>query len=291
MEIWPNFFIGGAGKAGTTSLYEYLKQVDKIFLPKVKEPNYFSKSIDSKILLTNPIKDKKKYLKLYENVTNEIAIGDASPTYLWDPQAPKLIHEKIPNAKFIFILRNPIERAFSHYLFLISLGSEIDAFEHAIKKSLSFKHDYNGRILELGFYGEQLERYFHLFDKNQIKVLFFEEFFKNIQFYLKETIQFLGINHDVNKIEVNLQYNPFTIPRNDFSKKLIQNNTLRKLGKNLIPRDVLPEIKKLVDKKAQKPKMLKDDRNTLKTIYLEDIKKLKTILKRELPWDDFNNLG
>ena len=53
----------------------------------------------------------------------------------------------------------------------------------------------------------------------------------------------------------------------------------------------MPEIKKLVDKKAQKPKMLKDDRNTLKTIYLEDIKKLKTILKRELPWDDFNNLG
>jgi len=289
VEIWPNFFIGGAGKAGTTSLYEYLKQVDKIFLPNVKEPNYFSKSIDSEILLTNPIKDKKKYLKLYENVTNEIAIGDASPTYLWDPQTPKLIHEKIPRAKFVFILRNPIERAFSHYLYLISLGSETVDFEHAIKKSLNFKHDYNGRIIELGFYGEQLKRYFHFFDEKQIKILIFEEFFKNTQFYLKEILQFLGVKYDVDKIEINLQHNPFTIPRNDFSKKLIQNNTLRKLGKNLIPRDVLPEIKKLVDKKAQKPKMLEDDRNTLKTIYLDDVQKLKTILKRKLPWDDFKN--
>ena len=119
-EIWPNFFIVGAPRSGTTFLYHYLNQISGIFMCPVKEPNYFAASINPKRKLIKPIRSKEKYLKLFENVENETAIGEASPTYLWDPQAPKLIHEKIPNAKFIFILRNPIERAFSHYLFLLN---------------------------------------------------------------------------------------------------------------------------------------------------------------------------
>ena len=110
METWPNFFIVGAPKSGTTSLYEYLKQIPQVYMSPVKEPHYFSKSIVPDNHFLKPIRDKKKYLNLFEGAKNEIAIGEASPTYLADPEAPKLIHELVPNAHIIIILRDPIER-------------------------------------------------------------------------------------------------------------------------------------------------------------------------------------
>lgn len=285
MEIWPNFFIAGAGRAGTTSLYEYLKPIDDIFLSEIKEPNYFSVSIDPDILLTKPIRDKKKYLSLFRNVTNEIAIGEASPTYLWDPKTPKLIHETIPDAKFIVILRNPIERAYSHFLFLLSLGSESSDFSTAIKKSLKFRNDYRGRIIELGRYGEQLSRYLNIFRKEQIKIIIFEEFFKNPHINLKEVIQFLGTNYDVNKINIENQHNPFSIPKNKMAQNMMQSSTLRKIGKNLIPRKMLPKIKKLLDKQVSKPPMSENDRLTLEDIYYDDIRNLEKIMGRTLSWN------
>lgn len=285
METWPNFFIAGAGRSGTTSLYEYLKPIDHIFLSEIKEPNYFSVSIAPDILLTKPIRDKKKYLSLFRNVTNEIAIGEASPTYLWDPKTPKLIHETIPDAKFIVILRNPIERAYSHYLFLVSLGSESSDFSTAIKKSLKFRNDYRGRIIELGRYGEQLSSYLDIFRKEQIKILIFEEFFKNSRIHLKEVIQFLGIKYDVDKINIENQYNQFSIPKNKMAQNMMQSSTLRKMGKNLIPRKMLSEIKKLLDKQVSKPPMLENDRLTLEDIYYDDIRNLEKIMGRTLSWN------
>ena len=284
-ETWPNFFIVGAGKAGTTSLYEYLKNIDGIYMSPEKEPNYFSVSIDPSILLSKPIRDKKKYLSLFRNVTDETAIGEASPTYLWDPKTPKLIYDLIPDAKFIMILRNPIERAYSHYLFLLSLGSESSDFSTAIKKSLRFRNDYRGRIIELGRYGEQLSRYLDIFRKEQIKILIFEEFFKNPRIYLKDVIQFLGVYYDMDKINIENQYNPFSIPKNKMAKNMMQSTTIRKIGKNLILRKMLPEIKKLLDKQVSKPPMSENDRLTLEDIYYDDVRNLEKIIGRTLSWN------
>lgn len=75
MEKWPNFFIVGAPRCGTTSLYEYLKQTPGIYMSTVKEPHYFSQSIDPALLYRTPIRDKKKYLALFQKATNEKAIG------------------------------------------------------------------------------------------------------------------------------------------------------------------------------------------------------------------------
>ena len=103
MERWPNFFIVGAPRCGTTSLYEYLNHTPGIFMSKVKEPNYFSVSVTPKIKLSQLIQDKKQYLSLFKDVKDEIAIGEASVPYLWDPKAPLLIHEAIPDARIIMI--------------------------------------------------------------------------------------------------------------------------------------------------------------------------------------------
>ena len=70
MFMWPNFFIVGAPRSGTTSLYEYLKEVPAVFMCPVKEPNFFKQSIENDLFLSKPIREKKKYLDLFKNVEN-----------------------------------------------------------------------------------------------------------------------------------------------------------------------------------------------------------------------------
>ena len=113
MERWPNFFIVGAPKAGTTSLHEYLSNIPGIFMSAEKEPNYFSMTVISKDdQSANPIRDKKKYLELFKNAKDEKIIGESSPNYLSDPEAPNLIHQVSPDAKILISLRDPVEQAF-----------------------------------------------------------------------------------------------------------------------------------------------------------------------------------
>ena len=98
METWPNFFIVGAGKAGTSSLWIYLNQVPQVFMSPHKEPHFFSPTyLAPKIVQT--FRNKNDYLNLFQDVRNEKAIGEASINYLLDPTSPKLIHEKVPHAK------------------------------------------------------------------------------------------------------------------------------------------------------------------------------------------------
>lgn len=129
MEKWPNFFLVGVSKAGTTSLYNHLKDVPEIFMSPRKESHYFSRKILPINHSERPIRNKKKYLKLFKNVSQEPIIGDASATHLSDPDAPKLIHEISPHAKILISLRDPVDRAYSAYLMHWTSGS--------IKKNIS----------------------------------------------------------------------------------------------------------------------------------------------------------
>ena len=124
MDRWPNFFIVGADKAGSSSLYSYLKEIPEIFMSPIKEPNYFSVKTISQNGLLNTIRDKKKYLALFKNVKDEKIFGEASSSYLADPEAPNLIHQVSPRAKILISLRDPAERIFSHYLMSRRLGKK-----------------------------------------------------------------------------------------------------------------------------------------------------------------------
>ena len=101
----PNFFIVGSPKSATTSLHEYLKNIPGIFMSPIKEPNYLSRktiSLDARI---KPIRDKKKYLALFEDAIDEKIIGESSTTYLEDEDVPSLIHEEVPGARILICSR------------------------------------------------------------------------------------------------------------------------------------------------------------------------------------------
>ena len=106
----PNFFIIGAAKSGTSSLFEYLCRHPEIYIPKIKETEYFSKpSVYNK--------GEEWYKKLFDEAKKDQLCGDASTTYSRWPHtldAPKLIAKSVPAANFIYNMRHPVERAYSH---------------------------------------------------------------------------------------------------------------------------------------------------------------------------------
>src|SRR5690348_11148544 len=100
-EIWPNFFLVGAAKAGTTSIYAYLSEHPQIFFPTIKEPHFFTQvhpSPEQKFLI-EAVSKRSAYLRLYARAGSHRIIGDASPSYLWHPEVPRRIHEEVPAAK------------------------------------------------------------------------------------------------------------------------------------------------------------------------------------------------
>lgn len=283
MIRWPNFFIVGAPRSGTTSLYEYLNDVPGIFMCPVKEPNYFNISVDNDLFLSKPVRDKKKYLDLFKNVKDELAIGEASPTYLWDPMAPKLIHDVIPDARIIMSLRDPITRAFSEYLFLTGLGSVKGTFLDTIQTSIKAKYYSSGRLIQNGLYYQQVKRYVDLFSFAQIKIIIFEELVQNSRECVKQILNFLGVQHEPTA-SVTEVHNAFTLPRGKFSSAIVANKVLRKLGKALLPRESLFQMRTILTKKTTKPEMSIVEKNSLKEFYHDDVIKLQKLLNCKFPW-------
>ena len=138
----PNFLIIGANKAGTTSIYSYLKQHPQIYMSPVKEPMFFTlegKNIDRtevsrQITLKTAVNDIEDYQALFQGVSNEKAIGEASTAYLHCPWCAERIKQYIPDVKLIAILRDPIERAYSNYLMYVRWGLETLDFPEAVRQ-------------------------------------------------------------------------------------------------------------------------------------------------------------
>ena len=234
----PNFLIIGATKAGTTSVHHYLDQHPEIFMCKRKETNFFSQD-SATCFLGDAIRTREEYEREFDAVRNEKAIGETSPAYLAVPMAPKNIHDDIPNAKLIAILRDPAERAYSHYLMRRRQKKEFrNSFEECIdEEDLDPQRSYKSR----GFYGEQMERYRNVFPEKQMKIFLYEDFVKDPKKILREIFLFLGVDPNFSP-DMSERYNanPETAPLDSkLRAKLIEiyRSDIKKL-ESLIERDL-----------------------------------------------------
>jgi len=205
----PNCLVIGAAKSGTPSIYHYLGQHPQIYMSPIKEPGFFAhegQSLDFRgpglsIIKENKFTDIKKYANLFEQSGDQKVLGECSWVYLYYPFSHKNIKKYIPAVKLIAILRNPIERAFSHFVMLKNAGREpIATFEEALAAEPERIQDNwypDWHYIQLGFYYSQLIKYYNEFDNNQIKVYLFEDFKANPQAVLKEIFNFLQVSHFV----------------------------------------------------------------------------------------------
>ena len=289
----PNFLIIGAAKSGTTSLYNYLKQHPEIYMSPVKEP-YFFTFMNEKVDLKGPfdkatqeqiITNIKDYKKLFEKVKDEKAIGECSNSYLFFyEKSGKNIKDIIPDCKIIAILRNPIERAFSHYTQMVMIGHENLSFREAIdseekrkKNGWRWHYQYIGQSM----YSKQLSWYISNFGRKNVKIYLFEDIKNNPEKLLEDIFDFLKVSKNI-KINFNKVYNVSGIPKIKFIHDIIIDKKLRNIGKILPVELKMKILNTIFIKNLKKPIINENDKQFLKNIFFNDILELQKICNRNL---------
>jgi hypothetical protein len=289
-ETWPNFFIVGAPKAGTTSLYAYLAQHPQVFMPAVKEPQFFAQIRPTAEFehLVEAIGDRRRYLRLYRNARGYGAIGDASPSYLWHPEVPGRIKRVVPEARIIIALRDPIERAHSHYLADFREGAESLPFREALchdlarsSKGLGVSHMY----VELGQYALQVRRYLEVFGPERVHLLLFDDLRTSTQNALGGICRFLGLDAaPVARIDTARVHNAFAAPRWEWTRRVAGRRWARRLGQSVVPRSIGAFIfERVFNRPAPKPAIDRRAKELMLPIYEPDIRRLESILGRQFP--------
>ncbi len=190
----PAFMIIGTQKGGTTSLFRYLSKHPDVEMAFKKEVHFFDcfyfKGIDW-------------YLSHFPLRSEAAQSGEASPTYLFHPEAPSRIHAAFPQAKFIALLRNPVERAYSHHQMEFRRGRDSLSFEEAIAKEPERLRDSNPDIaggnwrrysyVSRGMYIEQMARWLEVFPREQFLIIKSEEFFREPERFFGQVLEFLGL--------------------------------------------------------------------------------------------------
>jgi len=199
MHHKPNFFILGAGKCGTTSLYAYLKQHPQIFMSPVKEPSFFCESFQ---VVDNAI----DYFRLFDGVREETIIGEASHVYFSNPASAGVLKTLFPDACFVVILRHPADRAYSLYHHMRRYGFEyVGSFEKALdveeKRVASDRftetcpqYIHNYYYYRSGRFGEQVKRYFDLFERDRFHFLTLDQLKADPDRSIREIFNHLGVD-------------------------------------------------------------------------------------------------
>ena len=200
-ERFPDFFICGAAKSGTTSLWRYLQQHPEVFMPRTeanKEPGYFSRF--------RPLNDRQQYVDLFRDASEHQLVGEASGAYLTSPDSASRIAEAVPDAKIIIMLRNPADRAYSLYEWMAKEGYEYACtFEEALRLEETRRYNnpefrdenpeyyFNYLYFHSGLYAKQVERYVKKFGCSQLLFIVFEQFISDTLHCTKKAFRFLGV--------------------------------------------------------------------------------------------------
>lgn len=189
-------FIGiGAGKSGTTWLFNALGKHPKICLSEPKEIKYFNKIVHSTALTIANYKPSLHkyhyksfswYQRHFKHCPENTTKGEFSPSYLYDAEAPSMIKKYFPDIKLIVCLRNPIDRAYSRYWARASYKKiESKTFEYTLKENKTY--------IEHGFYYRYLTRYLRYFNREQILVVLFDDILNQPEQELSRLFSFLGV--------------------------------------------------------------------------------------------------
>jgi len=287
MERLPTFFILGAAKAGTTSLRHYLNQHPQIYFPVVKEPHFFdndesySRGIDAYIE------------QFYKNAESYPARGEATTSYFHLPTkvAPRMAQVYCGNPPlFIVIFRDPVERAWSHYLHKISIHQETESFEESLR--LEEERLNQGCLKWVGYfsdglYAKQLKVWLEHFDSKHFFYILNEELKNDAKNITQRLFRILGVDETVN-VDTDTVMNVASIPRSNLLLKFIRKQSIIKITlKKIIPLPKQKEISYYLIRKNMRPyrvppKMDPETEMKLRKRYAEDVLNLQEIIQRDL---------
>lgn len=285
-------FVGiGAPKCGTTKIARLLAGHPEICLSEPKEIQYFNERATYLEETPNPkrMRDMDWYSNHFNHCSIESVKGEFATVYMYCPDAARLIYEAFPHAKIIAAIRQPAERAFSHYLMLRYFQKrEQRSFEEVVKKEVEF--------IDKGKYAQQLRPYFELFGADQIMVVDIDDLHSDVEQVAAELYRFLGVDDDfvpddlsdkVNTAKA-MRFRWLSILYGTLMEKMIDwgfSGVIRSLRKT--------GIKKIYDRlnhkeNAAMPQMSEAMHKSITKACLEDIEELEDLLGKDFSkWKNF----
>jgi len=269
----PNFLGIGAQRAGSSWLDKQLRSHPKVYIPaRRKEVHFFDRYYD------RGLEWYQEFFPSAERASQYRAIGEITPMYIYHPDMPARIQKHMPDCKFIAILRNPADRAYSHYNLMVRGINEQRSFDKILKEY--------PKVYARGLYSEQLERYLRYFPRKNMLVLIFEHIKSDSESVLHQIAEFLSI--DASKFKNDLvekKVNVSSLPRFPRARAMAIRfrgflwrkdldwvvNVFRAMG-----------ARHLFGNRGSMPPMSPDMRATLLAKYEPDIASLEELLKKDL---------
>lgn len=284
-ERLVDFICIGTYKSGTTWLFKKLSSIDNIFLPDIKEINFWSSIFLDDIYVQRGL---LYYHELFSRAPKGCILGDISPGYFTDLEAIGRIRKHVPNVKLICMVRNPIERAWSHYWFIKRRGGF---------RGLQFEDIIRGGspstiarlVIEQGFYAKYLKNWFSNFGEDRILVCFFEDLRSSPETLIQEICRFLEVSVHSKDLKLREKVNPAAEYRISMLVNLsyrvarwLHYNRLDWIRRFIKFTGIVNLIKRINTIYTPTPPLDSKTRNLLREIYLSDIKDFSKIVGRDV---------
>lgn len=288
----PNFLVVGAARCGTTYLYQLLSQHAGIFVPPpasespaTKDTHFF----DTRYFQNGEV-DIDGYAHLFKEAQDGQIIGEVATSYMYFEWVPELIANYLgKEIHLIFLLRNPIDRAYSHYWMELMTGKETLAFEDAInlepvRLTRSFHERYRFSYVDRGFYMKQIEKFLPLFPMENMLFLFSEELYRFPEKTFQRICQFLKIDEN-GPLNLSVYKHSMLIPKYPYLFRLLKNLSYKCNGARFLWR--LSRVAKsgliqMPKYDGKYPAMRLRARQNLIKVFENDISRLSYFLDRDL---------
>jgi hypothetical protein len=268
----PKFLLIGASRSGTTTLYHQLREHPDICMPVLKEINFFSQNWEEGI---------EWYSNHFIDCDEQKTIGEASTTYTWPqyPDVPSRIASVMPDVQLIYLMRNPIERAFSHYRYYKYQSNINVSFLDAIEQQPVY--------LSASRYAQCIHSYLDCFDRSQLHFILAEEFFSDPDRHLSSLYSFLGVKDDFVPRSIHAKTNASIDATSNSLYSIIKSfsTKIRRPIEKKLPEHIRIKMRNkfndLMDK-DQKSELSSKERSFLIEEFREDIKELENLMGRKL---------
>lgn len=270
MTTKPNFLFIGADKCGSSWLHEVLSAHPQCYVPPAKDIYFFDRYYE---------KGLDWYFGFFR-AAGQKCVGEICHDYLYSKQVAQRIRRDLPDARLMAFLREPVERTFSHYLYMIRSGRTRLAFRQAL--------DTFPELVEHSLYAKNLAPYLDLFQEDKFRVFFYDDLKTSPRDFAKAVFDFLEIDW-MDTFEYEKKVRPASAPRSFLFAKLLKQGAMKARGMgwaNLVGRiKTSSYVSRLYKPYAygNKPVVTEEDKSYLDTVFAEDIARLGELLPGPLP--------
>lgn len=303
----PNLFVVGAMKAGTTTLYRYLAGHPDIFMSPVKEPHHFCVDVEIGRLapryreasagldayLDGPmdrerhmayVPERGRYLRLFRDAGGRRWRGEASPSYLLSERAPAEIRAASPDARVVILLRDPVDRALSHYRMDLGGGIVRASFAEAVRadrRAEGMGYPTESLYLAMGMYARQVRRWMEAFPAGHVRVHLFDDLRARPHAVTADLAAFLGVDPAGFRAAAEHQ-NRAAAPRWVLVNWVLHHSGLKTMVRRLAPRAVLRAGKRMWYRKPAGATASPQTRAELRALFAPDVAELSALIGRDL---------